>query len=42
MPPVKFFGLLDFVEKTAVVVSGEEMAGYMGIPGGPRTTSPWS
>ncbi len=29
----EFFGLLDFVEKTAVVVSGEEMAGYMGIPG---------
>jgi catechol 2,3-dioxygenase-like lactoylglutathione lyase family enzyme len=29
----EFFGLLDFVEKAAVVVSGEEMAGYMGIPG---------
>jgi catechol 2,3-dioxygenase-like lactoylglutathione lyase family enzyme len=29
----EFFGLLDFVEKAAVVVSGEEMAEYMGIPG---------
>ncbi len=29
----EFFGLLDFVEKVAVVVSGEEMAEYMGIPG---------
>ncbi len=28
----EFFGLLDFVEKIAVVVSGEEMATYMGIP----------
>jgi catechol 2,3-dioxygenase-like lactoylglutathione lyase family enzyme len=28
----EFFGLLDFVEKVAVVVSGEEIAGYMGIP----------
>jgi catechol 2,3-dioxygenase-like lactoylglutathione lyase family enzyme len=29
----EFFGLLDFVEKVSVVVSGEEMAEYMGIPG---------
>ena len=28
-----FFALLDFVEKKAVVVSGQEIAGYMGIPG---------
>ena len=29
----RFFGLLGFIERVAVVVSGEEMAGYMGIPG---------
>ncbi len=29
----EFFGVLDFVEKVSVVVSGEEMAEYMGIPG---------
>ncbi len=28
-----FFGLLGFVERLAVVASGEEIAGYMGIPG---------
>jgi catechol 2,3-dioxygenase-like lactoylglutathione lyase family enzyme len=29
----RFFGLLGFTERMAVVVSGDEMAGYMGIPG---------
>ena len=29
----RFFGLLGFDERVAVVVSGNEMAGYMGIPG---------
>ncbi len=29
----RFFGLLGFTERVAVVVSGAEMAGYMGIPG---------
>ena len=28
----RFFGLLGFVERIAVVASGEEIAGYMGIP----------
>jgi catechol 2,3-dioxygenase-like lactoylglutathione lyase family enzyme len=28
-----FFGLLGFVERIAVVASGEEIARYMGIPG---------
>jgi catechol 2,3-dioxygenase-like lactoylglutathione lyase family enzyme len=30
---VAFFGLLGFEETKAVVVAGEEMASYMGIPG---------
>ncbi len=29
----RFFGLLGFVERIAVVASGEEIARYMGIPG---------
>ncbi len=29
----RFFGLLGFIERIAVVASGEEIARYMGIPG---------